>query len=217
MKCPYCNNENSADAKFCEYCGKPLKDETSSIRDNRVIIHEEKKNKNSSYKNVVIVVLIAVIIILIVLYLYGEIGNVDENKVANNDVTQETKPNINADINLKPEVSNDISTSEDRNTTNKEVDEPKEPEKKEEPKRVEEPKRPVDKVEEYKVYRLNYEMLYRKEPNYKAKKLGYVKANKTVKIYETVESERGSIWGRLENGAWMCIKDTQYIYLTEEN
>ena len=24
MKCPNCSNENAADAKFCENCGKPL-------------------------------------------------------------------------------------------------------------------------------------------------------------------------------------------------
>lgn len=66
------------------------------------------------------------------------------------------------------------------------------------------------------VYKCSYEMNVRKSPDYDAEKVGKYKENETVTITETQNGERGSVWGKISDDHWICLKDDKLVYCTKQ-
>lgn len=70
-------------------------------------------------------------------------------------------------------------------------------------------------VSETKKYRTNYDMSVRKSPDYDAEKTGRKESGKEITIVETEKGARGSIWGQMPDGNWICLSDNEYQYASE--
>ena len=57
-----------------------------------------------------------------------------------------------------------------------------------------------------------YTMKTRKDPNLDAERIGTIEENETVMISELFDGEDESVWGKLENGNWVCMQDKDYTY-----
>lgn len=66
-------------------------------------------------------------------------------------------------------------------------------------------------------YQTNFDMAIRKEPDSQAEKAGNQPKGQKVKIIETQPGKEGSTWGKLADGNWICISDSEHQYLTKAN
>lgn len=60
-----------------------------------------------------------------------------------------------------------------------------------------------------------YTMKTRKEPNLDAERVGTIEENEKVMISELFDGEDDSVWGKLEDGNWVCMQDKDYTYFEE--
>lgn len=61
-------------------------------------------------------------------------------------------------------------------------------------------------------YRTNYDMTIRKTPDYDGEKTGRKDKGKEFSVTETRNGSNGSIWGKLQDGNWICLSDNEYEY-----
>lgn len=57
-----------------------------------------------------------------------------------------------------------------------------------------------------------YVMKVRAEPNYEGERLGRKEQGEVFKITKIQEGSNSSIWGQLEDGGWICLKDADLLY-----
>lgn len=60
-----------------------------------------------------------------------------------------------------------------------------------------------------------YAMKIRKEPNLDAEQVGSIKENEKVMITELKDGDNESVWGKIEDGKWVCMQDKEYTYFEE--
>lgn len=64
-------------------------------------------------------------------------------------------------------------------------------------------------------YKVNYDMNLRSQPNRYSSDAGDIGAGSTVNIVE-IENNSDGKWGKLSDGRWICMVDSDYTYLTKQ-
>lgn len=66
-------------------------------------------------------------------------------------------------------------------------------------------------------YKLQYNMVIRKSPDYDGAKAGGKDKGDTITVTETKSGSNGSVWGKLSDGNWVCLSDNEYTYAEKVN
>ncbi len=96
MKCPKCNMENDDSAKFCKYCGTPIKEKTLSH--SSVIGPKDKDQTNSKNDNTAKIIIIALIIVIVILagaFAYLAMANNSNSHDVQDDNSNQVSDNTN--------------------------------------------------------------------------------------------------------------------------
>lgn len=198
--CPRCGTKVQTDAQFCGECGYRFEEEDKEPETQKSIPVQEIKAGGN--KNSLLYILIGTTLVLclgIGGYFLHKQGQIEDT------IEQQQTQLSQAEIEKNQALQEAQQAKDEAQQAKDEAEEAKEAllEKQEQ-----------SQSTQYTKYKTNYNMSIRESSDYDATKVGRISKGETVKIVEEVSGSKNSIWGKIEDGKWICIRDNDYVYLS---
>lgn len=215
MICRHCGNPVSSEDAFCAYCGskiiKPKEDQIEDVTSNQEYIYEAQNDwKYSGSESqrvqrkkhtglVVVIILLVIVVAGFAGYFFVFSDSLDSS--------------------VNEEPISDTSSSNEQESD--EINETEEPSISSSgslyPASNEDFQLTIDGFQPG-TYKANYDMNIRKGIGYTAEDTKKnVQKGRTVNIYDLASSTNGSVWGKVSNEEWVCLKDNDYDYFSYQS